>query len=691
MRYPLIALLLALVALAPAVRGDPPPTPPTNAADVYRQAFEWWTAHARGDGRVISEEEEQLLADGLGGAAPSDAQRAVYEKTKPYLDLIRQASAMGQCDFGLDRSQGFELLLPHLSELRRAARFLRFDADMRMASGDYAGAIESLNSMASVPRQVQGDNILISSLVGGAILSLQDSSLTDLADSGELTPERAEALAKALEKYRGSDPLGLAEAMRGEGEMMRISVERAMASDQAIAGLLSDLGGDGSVLKDLKPEEVRSQLDTAERLYGDLATALANPDRAAAKATIDAISQRIESGEAGLIAQSLMPAVERMAEINWAMIDRVNARLDMLEKIRTGALKPGEVANAAGLYLQIAFLFDGMPSERQAEIEAARIAGGSLDDEAKAKARELVAPFRAKLRRTFESVAACTRCDFAARSRDTPYLLPRYLPGLRAATRAMIADALLGASPDGRDGRVAGSEVAPPSAEEAVAATLRLARHLSIDPSTGHALVAGALLAEAADGIAEARRRKLLDEAALERLGVLLASVDRSDVCGARAGLARDRERLHEAYFGRSRDAASEALAAAIEKRDAQQLAGIFLSAQLHAEVPQIGAQGVDQATIDLGRWSDAGLASPLLGMGDIVAPASVPAAQTMIERLTDLLPALDDPDAMRKAFQALQINPAPCDPTLRAAEATAALARLDELVKVTKPAGGSR
>ncbi len=90
--------------------------PPANAAELYRQAFTAWEA--------MDAEDRETIANAFGDpqtlVAASPATTLALERAGRAIGLFMQASRVEGCDWGLDRSEGFALLLPHLRRCGRS-------------------------------------------------------------------------------------------------------------------------------------------------------------------------------------------------------------------------------------------------------------------------------------------------------------------------------------------------------------------------------------------------------------------------------------------------------------------------------------------------------------------------------------------------------------------------------------------
>lgn len=681
---PIIALVILTLTLSLATFAGADPTPPVAASTAfnsYQRAFDWWQANARGETATLTQDDLSILSDGLAGT-PTPEVRAALAKVRPYIDLMREGGSAKAYGLELDRSKGFELVLPHLGSLRNAARVLRLDAEVRMADGDVRGAADAIRAIVGFSDHTRQDSIIISSLVSGAIMSLGDSTIDRALSLGAFDKEAADELATAMESMRGNDSLHLSDAIRGEASMLRTSVERSMEDKEHSMQQLLGMPENASP-EDFTPERLKEQLDSMEKLYGQAADAVAGPDRDAARAVLADIERRTASGEIGPLAKAMMPALLRAAEGCWKAEDLIAARYQMLDDIRSGRKDAAAFANAAYPYLQAAELVTTLEKERQATIEAARVAASALDAAAATNARRETARFREPLRTLFEAAAKRERCDFSISRAPRPALLMRYLPGLRGAIRIALADAALGPAAAGSAEGVRGGDVPAFTAEEAIALALRAARHLAMDPALGHSIVAASILKDAATGLDDAVAAKRLDAEALARLRTIANSMAGPDPIGLSKATETDRSLMQRRLAGWEGDPNQPE---DLLKRRSDSLAGIlFLQQILERESSQrSGPPEAFAAGLANWRGGDA-MKSPLLGVGDLLDAAAVGEACDFVERWSTRNPPGAAAQDSWLAYVATFTWPVVVDVPARRDEAAKALARIDELL--TAPA----
>jgi hypothetical protein len=135
----------------------------TNAAALYHQAFDLFNA--------LSDEQKAALGDWRTNVdAATEAE--LCEKMRPICDLLHQASAVTNCDWGTDLLT-FSTPLPHLSQARRIARAAMWNA-AHCRSNDVAGATDDALSVLQLGHAVSHTVIL------GCLM---DIAIQDIASS----------------------------------------------------------------------------------------------------------------------------------------------------------------------------------------------------------------------------------------------------------------------------------------------------------------------------------------------------------------------------------------------------------------------------------------------------------------------------------------------------------------------------
>jgi hypothetical protein len=182
----LIVLMIA-VAWPSSVRGE---EPAKNAATLYRQAFALLPDSATDKTDWDHVELNQKTFDSL-------------RRCEPALQLAHQAAAIQNCDWKLDYTKGFGLLLPELGDSRHLAAACAFSARALFKQKKDLEALDRIDDMLALSQHVcQEPQVLVFWLVGFAIrdeaIQVTCEYLPTLSPPG---------LAKLSEMMRSAKPL----------------------------------------------------------------------------------------------------------------------------------------------------------------------------------------------------------------------------------------------------------------------------------------------------------------------------------------------------------------------------------------------------------------------------------------------------------------------------------------------------
>ncbi len=183
----------------------------TNAADLYRQAFALY------DG--LSNDQKHLLG-GWHTNVDAAVEAELCEKIRPICDLMHQASAVTNCDWGVDPVTT-DTLLPYLGPARNIARAAIWSA-AHCRTNDVTGATDDAVAVLKLGQEVSR---------GAMIGCLVDMALQGLAWS---------YVAENLGRFQGSDAQRLAAAFNDpayEAAPSRAMEQEADRADNAAAKL----------------------------------------------------------------------------------------------------------------------------------------------------------------------------------------------------------------------------------------------------------------------------------------------------------------------------------------------------------------------------------------------------------------------------------------------------------------------
>ncbi len=419
---------IALTMAAFAAQDAAPAPDESNAATWYRRAGEL----------RFSDEDQLFIQSELVDPSqwrtwdPAWLDRAgrMMESLRPAIDALARGAAADRCDFELDRSAGLGMLLPHLAQQRQGARLLGAAAQWAMRRGDGREALRLITLQTELARDLAGDRVVISSLVGAGITNQAATCTEDLMDLGLVTPAAAAELAETFGSMTDPAALGCAEAMRGEMELMRASLKDAESAKEALA--IVDPQTPVEIADD---ESIKRELEVMDGFYTRAAEAFSESDPAKGRAILDGLTKELEGLPDGSLARTLMPSWDSM----WESMQRNRAALqeitDRLRSIAEVKARPSDFVDAMIFYVQAGRAVAAIPEDDQVALDLLRSVGHAED------VKRVLRPLD-QLARVVDGAMArgwvAGRCEVAGRERGRPTLALDHVALARGAARAVL-------------------------------------------------------------------------------------------------------------------------------------------------------------------------------------------------------------------------------------------------------------
>jgi type II secretory pathway pseudopilin PulG len=162
--------------------------------------------------------------------ADLEAAEALLAKYSTTLKLLHEgANLRGSARYPLDATKGYTTLLPHVQELRTAARLLSLEVQVRMHRGDMAGVAESLAAQIRLGETLKHEPVVISQLVRAAVHSIGTSDVELYLAHGEADEESLRRVQEVLEEVDFSGALHT--ALIGERALSYQSLQNMNAAD----------------------------------------------------------------------------------------------------------------------------------------------------------------------------------------------------------------------------------------------------------------------------------------------------------------------------------------------------------------------------------------------------------------------------------------------------------------------------
>ncbi|MGD1084280.1 MAG: DUF4339 domain-containing protein [Verrucomicrobiota bacterium] len=217
-----------------------------NAAQVFLQGFDVMSAqmkaHSYGNDANLPVMGKAAVPS-LGSPVPAKTKTAIaafMQQNQPAWDLFKQGSSLTQSRYPLDLTQGANLLLPHLAQVKQGAQAAEIYALGFADTHQAKEAGESLLVAYALSRSLDAEPLLISQLVRIACNAISLRSLEQTVNRVALPPQTLTQLQEALGRMADRE---------ASGE----SLNRAFVGEEL----------NGLVRFDMSPEELKKDLDSS--------------------------------------------------------------------------------------------------------------------------------------------------------------------------------------------------------------------------------------------------------------------------------------------------------------------------------------------------------------------------------------------------------------------------------------------
>ena len=236
----------------------------------YRAIEELEDLARKYDKLIVIGEDDQMDEE---SALRSEVARRRLELTDDLVKEIREVLKAEYFNFGIDRSAGFNMLVPHLSPLRQLARLLELRAKILIRENKWAEAKMVLVDLLDLSLITREDQTVISSLVGASIAAMAFNILEEAMTEQRLDAQSAMPFRMATMSL-SKDPYGFRGALMGEYELLEANTQYFVERD--IDGIMS-LGvtvEEKAYLSGLDQNSFRAELEKARAAYDQVADVL---------------------------------------------------------------------------------------------------------------------------------------------------------------------------------------------------------------------------------------------------------------------------------------------------------------------------------------------------------------------------------------------------------------------------------
>jgi len=253
---------------------------PENAADAWN---------------VLFEELRDIEIPYGEQSAWSDAQRAQYEQLRPLMIRAREIATMPNCDWNLEYSEGLNLLIPYVSDIRQAAILINHSIQDDAKADNYASSLSGMESLVGISNHISDDDIITCSLVSYSVFSMLKEN-TLLFESVQ-DPATLEPLLDSLQQLDAFDPFGIRAGVAGEQKIL---------GDWLIGKTVEDLDLGGFIDEELNQDlDMEFEVARYDEAMGRLVDLFQMKDESNAVEAMEALQEEVASGEFGELTKVL--------------------------------------------------------------------------------------------------------------------------------------------------------------------------------------------------------------------------------------------------------------------------------------------------------------------------------------------------------------------------------------------------
>ncbi|QQS08048.1 MAG: hypothetical protein IPK69_08520 [Phycisphaerales bacterium] len=286
----------------------------------------------------VSQETWDLVSFPAKGVLPPEVVEAL-SKNEALVDAVATAARMPYCDFGWDRSAGFQATLPHLDFLQGSMRMMMNEARRQIGDEPKAEAndraVVVISAMYGLANAAKSDGIIISALVGAAIDDSACQTARRLLGRGALSIPGGRRILAALDDRDGEDPYGFRLAIRGERDAIGRWLDARIARGATSADMRKEfavlpnvaMNADEALLT-MSPAELKADWAKASPIFDTMIGLLGDSE---ASEKYKPTATKIAAGEHGRLGMYLAPSADAIFP-KYAAIDRSvqTARIELV-------------------------------------------------------------------------------------------------------------------------------------------------------------------------------------------------------------------------------------------------------------------------------------------------------------------------------------------------------------------------
>jgi hypothetical protein len=234
----------------------------------------------------------------------TDFEQAQYEKLAPFIKQAREIALMPHCDWNLDYSQGLELLLPHLGDIRQAGKLVSVSIQEDVNAGKFDSALLGMESLVGMSKHLNDQGTIISSLVSYSVFKM-DNKLVSIFNQTNNAAQLS-SLKNAIDTLDPFDPFGIRESAVGEKSLITNSLRNKDIKDLDLGGFVEEPISTGLDLE-LEITKYESVMDRAIEI-------LNMPNKTEALGAAEKLSEEVDAGEHGELTKVFLFSIDRIIE-----------------------------------------------------------------------------------------------------------------------------------------------------------------------------------------------------------------------------------------------------------------------------------------------------------------------------------------------------------------------------------------
>jgi len=553
-------------------------TPVGNAADSWRALRPLLLPQSASNPKGLLTEEQwdefqNDLSEEILSPEKMELRKLRVSQLQPLLTLIHEAAAQPRCDFEYDHSKGFDLVMPELVEMRKAARVLRTVGKVHQDDGDMQGFVDSQSAIAHIALFPGQSKILIGSLVGQSIANLSMFNIDSAIEDGLLSQSQAKELLQSIEPFTNEDAFHTNDCMMTEYQLLEASFRNANPKESLLSNITKRLDRQPNLAEGDNNEVDNNEalikcLPVWKPIYEQLAVVMREPDAIKRDEMENKLMARVAALEPpanmlNLFLPAVMKTVNSRNQTNTKALT-LQQTLKQISEDPDAALR---FTSLEVLWLRIAAQANALSTDSQTAVEIFRNQGADNAGQFAKPAMTCLQHCDKTIFASMRLAAARGAARFSFHRRGLRLLengapMLSMLGGLRGAARLSAAQSTL------LDTDKAISQI------DLVFAVIAA---LAIDPSQSSSCTSAAIAKELVPAVCALAKRADMTTERKEKLQAAVNRIQRTDPFGFKASLLAERKQLRSELYWMNPEN-PQALAQDISRRNAEWVMAVLVA-----------------------------------------------------------------------------------------------------------------